>query len=103
MCTHTAVSLYKAGDPAMPENYRTIMVNAILYKLMAKCCDNMLRVGKFHEKSLTQAPFRKGHNCADHIFVLRAVIQIMRARKHVLHTCFVDLRKTFDTIPRDKL
>lgn len=99
----TAVRLFKAGDPELPGNYCTIMINAILHKLMAKCCDNMLRAGKYHEKAVTQAAFRTGHSCADHIFMLRAVIQVMKARKRVLHTCFVDLRKAFDIVPRGKL
>lgn len=99
----TAIPLFKAGDPQMPENYRTIMINAILHKVMAKCCDNLLREGRYHEVATTQAGFRKGYNCADRIFVLRAIIQLMRAHRKVFHCCFVDFRKAFNTVPRTKL
>lgn len=69
-----AIPLFKAGDPQAPENYRAIMMNAILHKIMAKCCDNLLRRGQYHEEATTQAAFRKGYSCSDHILVLRAVI-----------------------------
>lgn len=70
---------------------------------MAKCCDNLLREGRYHEAATRQAGFRKGYNCADHIFVLRTVIQLMRAQCKVFHCCFVDFQKAFDTVPRTKL
>lgn len=46
--------------------------------------------------------FRIGYNCADHIFVLRAITQLMRAQRKVFHCCFVDFRKAFDTVPKDQ-
>ena len=43
------------------------------------------------------------HRTTDQTFVLRTLIESARARKVPLFTCFVDFKKAYDTIPRDKL
>ena len=50
-----------------------------------------------------QAGLRKDHRTTDQTFVLRTLIESVRARKVPLFTCFVDFKKAYDTIPRDKL
>ena len=50
-----------------------------------------------------QASFRRAFSTIDHIFVLRCLIDGAKARKKRLYCCFVDFRKAFDTVPRERL
>ena len=50
-----------------------------------------------------QAGFRRTYSTIDHIFTLRCLIDQARVRKRRLHCCFVDFRKAFDTVPRERL
>ena len=102
---HTIVPIHKAGDAMDPGNYRTIMighVHAKLYgaileaKLSTYTKDVGLRVQE-------QTGFRRGLLTLDHIFVLRCLIDQTRIRRQRLYCCFVDFRKAFDTVPRDRL
>ena len=55
-----------------------------------------------------QAGFRRDHRTSDNIFIMRTLIEACKATRTSsqhgrLYACFVDFRKAFDTIPRDKL
>lgn len=47
--------------------------------------------------------FRPKHSTVDHSITLRHIIEKAWARKDEVFCCFVDFKKAFDTIPRDKL
>lgn len=51
-------------------------------------------------RAIGQAGFRKQHSMLDHIFTLRAMIEDARFHKQKVYCCFVDFRKSFDTVPR---
>jgi len=50
-----------------------------------------------------QAGFRKDYYIIDQLFILRTLIEQSKAKKKSLYSCFVDLKKTFDTMPREAL
>ena len=101
----TIVPLFKAGDPKLPENYRTIMVGHTLARLYASILEQKL--GKWAEtegiRAAGQAGFRRGFSTLDHIFTLRAIMEEGRAHGKRMYCCFVDFRKEFDTVPRARL
>jgi len=50
-----------------------------------------------------RAGFRKDFRTIDNLFILRTLTEQAKFQKKKLYICFVDFKKTFDTIPRDLL
>ena len=50
-----------------------------------------------------QVGFRPKHSKVDHCITLRHVIENVWKKKEEVFCFFVDFRKAFDTVPRDKL
>jgi len=49
------------------------------------------------------AGFRKDFRTIDNLFILHTLTEQARFQKKKLYTCFVNFKKTFDTVPRDLL
>jgi hypothetical protein len=49
------------------------------------------------------AGFRKDFRTTDNLFILHTLTEQAKFQKKKLYTCFVDLKKAFDTVPRDLL
>ena len=47
--------------------------------------------------------FRRGFSTLDHILTLRAIIEEGRSHGRRIYCSFVDFRKAFDTVPRERL
>ena len=98
--------IFKSGDASNPDNYRGIKVAPVITKLFSTLLE--VRISSWAESNSLRAPtqfgFRKDHRTADALFLLRTLVEQARARTGgKLYTCFVDFRKAFDTVPRDKL
>lgn len=97
--------IHKAGDTGLPGNYRGIAVGTVLAKLFASLIN--ARLSHWAEsnglRAQGQAGFREDQRCADHLLVLRTLIEQQRASQRPLYTCFVDFRKAYDSVPRDLL
>jgi len=50
-----------------------------------------------------QARFRKDYRITDQLFILQTLIEQSKAKKKSLYCCFVDLKKAFNTVPREML
>lgn len=50
-----------------------------------------------------QAGFRRGFSTLDHILTLRAIIEEGRSHGRRIYCNFVDFRKAFDIVPRERL
>ena len=102
---HTIVPLHKAGDRMDPANYRTVMIGHLLAKTYGAVLEAELSRYAEREslRSPGQAGFRRTFSTVDHIFTLRCLIEQSRSRGRRLYCCFVDFRKAFDTVPRERL
>ena len=88
-----------------PNTYRTIMIGHTLAKLYSALMETELN--DYMETLSLRAPehvgFRRAFSIIDHIFTLRCLIDQAKARKKKLYSCFVDFRKAFDIVPRERL
>jgi len=50
-----------------------------------------------------QAGFRTGRSCMDQIFTIKEILEIKKKRKEQTFTCFIDIRKAYDSVFRDAL
>ena len=103
LCAITPI--HKNGAVTEPGNYRGIAVGTVLAKLYATLLNS--RLTHWAEanglRATGQAGFREDHRCSDNLLVMRTIIEQQRVSKAPLYTCFVDLRKAYDSIPRDLL
>ena len=98
--------IYKRkGDPLQPDNYRPITILSCFGKLFTAVLN--LRLNNFlneHEiLEENQAGLREGYSTNDHIFVLHALIELLKAKKLKLFCFFVDFSKAFDSVWREGL
>ncbi len=101
--------LFKGGSVYDPNDYRGISLSSCVGKLFCSVLNNRL-VSYLVDNDIYkphQIAFRKNCRTADHIFVLRTLIDKYVKRKvkdsaH-LYVCFVDLKKAFDTVWREGL
>ena len=95
--------IYKnKGDPKEANNYRPITILSCLGKVFTSVLNS--RLTKFLDSNEiileNQAGFRKGYATTDHIFVLNALIEIIKSRKQQLFCAFIDFSQAFDSIWR---
>ena len=92
--------LHKSGDKLNSSNYRGISLTSILGKLFCLILNerlkNFLSSNDIIHKS--QAGFQENKQTADHLFCLKTLISKYTKNNQKLFTCFIDLRKAFDTV-----
>jgi hypothetical protein len=97
--------LYKGGDCSQFDNYRGIIVGLVLAKVFVMILES--RISQWAEINdlcaKGHASFRKDFRTTDNLFILCTLTAQARFQKKKLYTCFVDFKKTFDTVPRDLL
>ena len=105
---HTSIitPIFKSGNPYDPDNYRAIAVGSCLGKLFSSIL--LARLTEFKTEHcpdpIEQLGFQKGAQTNDHILTLKTSIdKYTKVQKVNLMTCFVDLKKAFDTVTRDLL
>ncbi|MCO5592246.1 hypothetical protein L7F22_046244 [Adiantum nelumboides] len=88
-----------------PSTYRTIMIGPILAKLYGTVMEEALSTLAEGEGlcAAEHAGIRRAFSTTNHIFTLRCLIDQARVKKRRLHCCFVDFRKAFDTVPKERL
>jgi hypothetical protein len=97
--------LHKKGDPSIPDNYRGISLLDISSKLYSFVLNRRI-TSWIEENNIIgeeQAGFRENYSTIDHIFTLVAMIQKQLVRHRKLYVAFIDFRKAFDSVARDKL
>ena len=102
------VPIHKQGSQGDPNNYRGITLNSCLGKLFCHVLNeritNHLEGRSFIGKE--QAGFRKNHRTSDQVFILKTIIDKYihkSGKENKLYTCFIDLKKAFDTVWHDAL
>ncbi len=51
----------------------------------------------------SQCGFRRGRGCTDMIFVIRQLVEKAVEHQAVQHFVFVDLKKAYDSVPREAM
>ena len=98
--------IYKKGDPYQPDNYRGIAIGSALAKtyglILLQRLENVLE--KINQIIHNQIVFKKGHRTADHIFLLKSLVdKIVKTDRKKLFVAFVDFRKAYDKVNRNLL
>jgi hypothetical protein len=100
------VPVFKAGgNPALVDDYRPITIGSLPAKILAVCLNTRLSgwAEGGGKRAQGQAGFRAERRCADNVLVLRTMIELQRHAAQGLYCCFVDFKKAYDCVPRDKL
>lgn len=100
------VPIFKGGIKDDPSNYRGITIGSCLGKLFVKILNFRLEKFLIDRNIINpeQIGFCKGKRTADHQFVLRTIIEkYTQQGTKKLYTCFVDLKRAFDTVNHDGL
>ena len=92
--------LFKSGDKLISSNYRGISLTSILGKLFCLILNE--RLTAFLDKNNiiheSQGGFQKNRQTIDHLFCLKTLISKYTKKNGKLFTCFIDLKKAFDTV-----
>lgn len=97
--------LLKKGDRKNPDNYRAIAVGSCLGKLFSSII--LERITTYRHSHCPDPPnqmgFRKNAQTIDHILTIRTILEKYKKLKKKVYCVFVDLKKAFDTVPRQAL
>ena len=95
--------IHKTGDDEDPDNYRAITICSAMAKLFALMVKN--RLDTIVEKSNLigdcQIGFKKGARPADHLFLLKGIIDNYMQDGKRVYACFIDYHKAYDNIWRE--
>ena len=101
------VPLLKKGDETNLDNYRGISLLSLVSKVFTFILNKRLYSWAETQNKISpeQAGFRKSYSTIDHIFTLYAIVQDCFNNKKggKVYVCFVDYRKAFDSVDRDKV
>ena len=97
------VPIPKKGNLKLCDNWRGISLLDVAGKVFARILQERLQ--KLAEKVLpeSQCGFRKGRGCVDMIFAARQLLEKCREHDDALFVLFIDLKKAYDSVPRDAL
>ena len=98
-------AIYKAGPTTDPGNYRGLAIGSAIAKLYSTILLNRLEKFVTEENiiSVCQIGFRKLFRTADHIYVLKTIIDMKISKGERLYAAFIDFKKAYDTVNRKKL
>ena len=100
------IPIYKDGTKSDPSNYRGISLLSCLGKLFLSILNNRLQQFCVVNNilSASQLGFRQGNRTSDAHIILHNLISKYCYKHNIkLFSCFIDLSKAFDTVPRDIL
>ena len=101
--TSVIIPIHKKGDKRKCTNYRGISLISVPGKVYAKCLEK--KCCEIVEPKLTDAQcgFRPGRSTMDQIFAFQQIFEKSWQYAKEINACFVDLKKAYDRIHRDKL
>ena len=97
------VPIFKEGDLQQCDNWWGISLLDVVGKVFAQVIQERLQIIAERILPDSQCCFRKGRGCCDMIFVARQLLEKTREHHESLFTPFVDLRKAYDSVPREAL
>ena len=99
------IPIPKTGDKNEPDNYRGITLSNSISKFFNLIMNRRL-VSFLEDNNILckeQIGFRQGSRTTDHIFVMKTIIQSYKLKRKPIYSCFIDLRKAFDSVWRNGL
>ena len=93
--------IHKKGDINSPDNYRGNVSGKLYSYILNKRLTTWLEDNRLINE--TQAGFRKGYSTVDHVFTLLALIQKQVLTHGKLYAAFIDFKKAFDFVDRNRL
>lgn len=97
------IPLPKKGDRTLCDNWRGISLLSLAGKAFVKIIERRLSTYSEDILAETQAGFRRGRGCIDHIFTVRQIAEKAREQNVQLLEVFFDLKKAYDTVNRQAL
>ena len=99
------VPIHKSGNTDDPNNYIRICISSCLGNfftlIMNTRLNDFLESNKITNKS--QIGFRKNCGTADHLLVLKTLIDVYKLKRKPIFACFIDFRKAYDSVWREGL
>ena len=104
-CTNYLKILYKKGDIEDPNNYRGLSIGSCIGKLYSSILLGRLENFATKHKIIPaqQIGFKRGFRTADHVYLLKTLIDQTFHKKGKLYAAFIDFKKAYDTVNREKL
>ena len=100
------VPLYKGTGPATdPDNYRSIAITPPFAKLFMAVVNKRL-TAEANARELhapTHAGFRAHHSTIEQALILQTLVQHSLHTKNPLCLAFIDLKRAYDSVNREKL
>ena len=97
------VSIYKKGNPELPEHYRPISLLNLSYKIMTKILQKRIADATDQFVSDTQFGFRRGKSTSEPLFCVRRLQDLAEAGHQNIILIFLDWEKAFDRISHHRL
>ena len=87
------------------DKFRPISLTPTISKIMERIVNNRLKIMVEHKKIIPsfQKGFRKHMSTFDNLNILKNVIVRTFKEKKIMIACFLDIKKAYDTVNRDKL
>ena len=97
--------LFKEGDDDDPGNYRAITVTDTLAKVLAILINERMETWSKENNIIRdeQIGFEKKTRSADHLFVLKTIMDKYKSEGKKVYACFIDFQKAFDSVWRTGL
>ena len=99
----TIMPIPKKGNLQICDNWRGISLLDVVGKLFARVIQERLQVIAEEILPESQCGFRKARGCVDMIYVARQLVEKTIEHDDTLFVLFVDLKKAYDSIPRQAL
>jgi hypothetical protein len=96
-------SIHMKGDKRKCENYRGISVTSTFSRIYGRILAKLVELEHKTMEMEEQAGFRAGRSCIESIFCITQMIEKTKATNRELHLLFIDLTKTYDSTPLNKL
>ena len=101
--TGVIIPIFKKEDRKQCTNYRGISLLSLPGKFYAKCLERKCREIVESKLEDGQCGFYPGRSTMDQIFTLKLIFDKSWEYGKDLFACFVDLKKAYDRVPRNKL
>ncbi len=104
-CIINPIPKSSSSDPRDPLAYRGIALASVMYKMYCHILNARLSMWAENNNILVdeQNGFRKKRSTIDHVSSITSLIETRKKLKRDTFTAFIDFRKAYDFINRDKL